>query len=59
MGGVYTTLMKDDKDVGAIYQLGPQNSGTGQLASLAGKMVIKIADGKHSFDFEYTLAETT
>ena len=35
------------------------DSGTGQLAGLAGKMVIKIADGKHSYDFEYTLAETT
>jgi predicted enzyme related to lactoylglutathione lyase len=27
MGGVYTTLTKDDKDVGAIYQLGPQMEG--------------------------------
>lgn len=27
MGGVYTTLLKDDKDVGAIYQLGPQMEG--------------------------------
>jgi uncharacterized protein DUF3224 len=35
------------------------DSGTGQLAGLAGKMVIKIADGEHSYDFEYTLAETT
>ena len=34
------------------------DSGTGQLAGLAGKMAIKIADGKHSYDFEYTLAET-
>jgi hypothetical protein len=35
------------------------DSGTGQLAGLAGKMVIKIADGEHSYEFEYTLAETT
>ena len=35
------------------------DSGTGQLAGLAGKIVIKIADGEHSYDFEYTLAETT
>jgi hypothetical protein len=28
------------------------------LAGLAGKMSILIADGKHSYDFEYTLAET-
>jgi predicted enzyme related to lactoylglutathione lyase len=27
MGGVYTTLLKDDKDVGAMYQLGPQMEG--------------------------------
>jgi len=31
------------------------DSGTGQLAGLAGKMTINIADGKHSYDFEYTL----
>jgi hypothetical protein len=32
------------------------DSGTGQLAGLAGKMAIKIAEGgKHSYDFEYTL----
>jgi hypothetical protein len=34
------------------------DSGTGQLVSLAGKMTIIIADGKHSYEFEYTLAET-
>lgn len=33
------------------------DSGTGQLAGLAGKMMITIAEGKHSYDFEYTLAE--
>jgi len=33
------------------------DSGTGQLAGLAGKMEIKIADGKHSYEFDYTLAE--
>lgn len=32
------------------------DSGTGQLAGLAGKMTINIADGKHSYEFEYTLA---
>lgn len=30
-------------------------SGTGQLAGLAGAMTIKIEDGKHFYDFEYTL----
>lgn len=33
------------------------DSGTGQLVGLAGTFEIKIADGKHSYDFEYTLAE--
>ncbi len=33
------------------------DSGTGQLVGLSGKMDIIIADGKHSYDFEYTLAE--
>lgn len=31
------------------------DSGTGQLVGLTGKMTINIADGKHSYDFEYTL----
>lgn len=31
------------------------DSGTGQFVGLTGKMNIKIADGKHSYDFEYTL----
>jgi hypothetical protein len=31
------------------------DSGTGQLAGISGKMMINIADGKHSYDFEYTL----
>ena len=34
------------------------DSGTGQLAGLAGKMEINIADGKHSYDFQYTLSDT-
>ena len=34
------------------------DSGTGDLAGLAGKMAIVIADGKHSYDLEYTLDET-
>jgi Protein of unknown function (DUF3224) len=34
------------------------DSGTGQLAGIGGKMTINIApDGKHSYDFEYTLPE--
>jgi hypothetical protein len=34
------------------------DSGTGQLAGLTGKMTIKIDDGKHSYELEYTLAES-
>ena len=34
------------------------DSGTDELRSLAGKMAIIIADGKHSYDFEYTIADT-
>jgi uncharacterized protein DUF3224 len=33
------------------------DSGTGQLVGLAGKLAIQIADGKHSYDFEYTLPQ--
>jgi hypothetical protein len=33
------------------------DSATGQLTGLAGKININIADGKHSYDFEYTLPE--
>ncbi len=33
------------------------DSGTDQLVGLAGKMTINRADGKHSYEFEYTLAE--
>ena len=33
------------------------DSGTDQLVGLAGKLEIKIADGKHFYEFEYTLAE--
>jgi hypothetical protein len=31
------------------------DSGTGELASLAGTMTIDITDGNHSYVFEYTL----
>src|SRR5882724_9254812 len=34
------------------------DSGTDELVGLTGKMDIKIADGKHSYEFEYALAET-
>jgi hypothetical protein len=34
------------------------DSGTGQLAGLTGDFKIIIADGKHSYEFEYTLPES-
>jgi len=34
------------------------DSGTDQLVGLAGTMAIDIVDGKHLYDFAYTLAET-
>jgi hypothetical protein len=34
------------------------DSGTGELVGLTGQMAIKIADGKHSYEFEYTLPES-
>ncbi len=34
------------------------DSGTGQLVGLAGEMTIRIADGKHFYEFNYTLPET-
>jgi Protein of unknown function (DUF3224) len=33
------------------------DSGTGQLVGLTGKLNILIADGNHSYDFEYTLLD--
>lgn len=34
------------------------DSGDGQLEGLEGRMTITITDGKHSYDFEYSLAQT-
>ena len=31
------------------------DSGTGELAGLSGKMTIKVAEGKHFYEFEYEL----
>ncbi len=33
------------------------DSGTGQLMGLAGRMMIHIADGKHLYEFDYTVDE--
>ena len=33
------------------------DSGSGELVGLVGEMVIKIEDGKHFYEFEYTLVD--
>jgi hypothetical protein len=33
------------------------DSGTGELAGISGTMNIIIADGKHSYEFEYTISQ--
>jgi catechol 2,3-dioxygenase-like lactoylglutathione lyase family enzyme len=35
------------------------DSGTNELAGLSGRMTIRIADGKHFYDFEYKLADAS
>jgi hypothetical protein len=34
------------------------DSGTGQLEGITGTFTIKIDQGKHSYEFEYTLPQT-
>jgi Protein of unknown function (DUF3224) len=34
------------------------DSGTGQLAGISGKFLVIIAEGKHSYEFDYTLPAT-
>ncbi len=34
------------------------DSGAGQLVGLTGDLTIDIVDGKHTYDFAYTLPET-
>jgi hypothetical protein len=33
------------------------DSGTGQLAGLTGEFLINVADGKHSYEFNYSLPD--
>jgi hypothetical protein len=46
------------RGVGELHITVIPDSGTDQLVGLKGKMNIIIADGKHSYEFEYTLGET-
>ncbi len=34
------------------------DSGTGELAGIDGHMTIEVAEGKHRYDFEYTLGQS-
>jgi hypothetical protein len=34
------------------------DSGAGELVGLAGKMMINIVDGKHFYEFEYTISKS-
>ena len=34
------------------------DSGAGELIGLSGKMMINIVDGKHLYEFDYTIADT-
>ena len=40
-----------------LYVTVVPDSGTGELIGITGKMTIKIVDGKHLYDFEYTLGQ--
>jgi len=45
------------RGVGQLVITVVPDSGTGELVGLAGEMTITIVDGKHMYDFDYTLAE--
>jgi len=47
------TMLKNSP--GAWHVVIVPNSGTGELAGIAGKMTIIIAGGKHSYEFAYTI----
>ena len=45
------------RGVGQLVITVVPDSGTGELVGLTGEMTITIVDGKHMYDFDYTLAE--
>ena len=51
---VHHSLMNQGKPEAWTVTVVP-DSGTGELAGLAGSMTIRIADGKHDYDFRYAL----
>jgi hypothetical protein len=50
-GGIMT------RGVGQLTVTVVPDSGTGELGGLSGAMEIEIADGKHSYRFDYTLGD--
>src|SRR5207302_1553049 len=60
-GGSFVLLHRGTMNRGAaelVVEVVP-DSGTGELAGLAGRMTITIIDGAHSYVFEYTRPEGT
>ena len=58
--GAFTLLHQGTMRQGGDYQLAVvivPDSGTADLAGLAGSMTIVIADGKHSYALDYTLPD--
>jgi Protein of unknown function (DUF3224) len=49
------SMLKNDPGSGVMQITVVPHSGTGELATLSGKMTITIENGNHSFDFEYQL----
>lgn len=49
------SMMKGDPKSGMMRIVIVPNSGTGELAGIAGSLTIDIHDGKHSWVLEYTL----
>ncbi len=48
-----------NRDVPELNVIVIPDSGTGQLAGLSGKLNIIITDGKHSYEFDYTLPDAS
>jgi hypothetical protein len=44
------------RGVGALTIIVVPDSGTGELTGISGTMSIDIADGKHSYGFEYSIS---
>ncbi len=58
--GTFVLLHQGTMSRGGDYRMSivvVPDSGTGQLTGLTGKMAIIITEGKHSYEFDYTLPE--